>query len=245
MGEINMANRQCCDVDIRDYVTKKPWLFADFCNTTTAGFTGDAVYANKKGAKCIKFDNPLDGTIAMEFQVHPFKIYSMLSDGTIETTAVVAHKEIITAERGAGDKPKLTIAKGTPISGSVFVYAYGDFGGTALEVTVAGNEIDCTTEFEVGNKYEVAYLEEKTTGIKKISFNNKKLPKYYWAQMSTLDKNENGELVPVKLTCYKGTPVRNLDLQFSSDGDPATIRIELTCLEDENGDVLDMIEIAE
>lgn len=239
MGEINMANRQCCDVDIRDYVTKEPWLFADFCNTTTAGFTGDAVYATKKGAKCIKFDNPLDGTISMEFQVHPFKIYSMLSDGTIETSAIVAHREVITAN----DTNKLEVTEGTPDAGSVFVYAYGDFGGETVEVTVAGNEI--TGTFTNGTKYEVAYLETKTNGVKKISFNNKKVPKYYWAQMSTLDKNENGELVPVKLTCYKGTPVRNLDLQFSSDGDPATIKIELSCLEDENKDVLDMIEITE
>ena len=66
--DLNMANRQCCDLDIRDYKTKAPWMFADFCNTTTANISADAVYANKKGAKCIKFDNPLEGTITMEFQ---------------------------------------------------------------------------------------------------------------------------------------------------------------------------------
>ena len=54
--DINMANRQCCDLDIRDYKTKTPWMYADFCNTTTMGFSSDAVYANKKGQKCIKFE---------------------------------------------------------------------------------------------------------------------------------------------------------------------------------------------
>ena len=61
MADINMANRQCCDLDIRDYKTKQPWMYADFCNTTTMGFSSDPVYANKKGGKCIKFDNHLMG----------------------------------------------------------------------------------------------------------------------------------------------------------------------------------------
>lgn len=240
MAEINMANRQCCDVDIRDYVTKAPWLFADFCNTTTAGFSSDATYAMKKGAKCIAFDNPLEGTISMEFQVHPFKIYSMLSDGEIETEAVVAWREVVEAS----ETTKLTVTKGTPDEGTAFVFAEGDFGGTPIaSVTVTGKEISGT--FTIGTKYEVAYLETKKSGIKKVTFNNKKIPKYFWCQMSTLDKNENGELVPMRLTCYKGKPVRNLDLSFSSEGDPASIKIELTALEDANGDVLDMIELTD
>lgn len=238
MGEINMANRQCCDLDIRDYATKAPWMYADFCNTTTMGFSSDAVYAMKKGAKCIKFDNPLDGTIAMTFQVHPFRVYAMLSDGEIETSAVIAQKETVKAS----STTELTIT-GTPVSGTVFVYAEGDLGGTALTVTVADKKI--TGTFENGKSYEVAYLEEKTSGVKKVSFNNKKVPKYFYVQMSTLDKNEDGELVPVRITCYKGSPQRSLDLSFSSEGEPAEITITMDALVDENGDVLDMIEITE
>lgn len=238
MGEINMANRQCCDLDIRDYATKTPWMFADFCNTTTMGFSSDPVYAMKKGAKCIKFDNPLDGTISMTFQVHPFRVYALLSNGEIETTAIVAHKEVVTA----ASTTELTI-EGTPVAGTVFVYGEGDFGGTPLTITVAEGKI--TGTFESGKKYEVAYLENKTTGVKKVSFNDTKIPKYFWVQMSTLDKNEKGELVPVKLTAYKASPQRNLDLSFASEGDPAEITITMDALKDENGDVLDMIEITE
>lgn len=238
MGEINMANRQCCDLDIRDYKTKAPWMYADFCNTTTMGFSSDASYAMKKGAKCIKFDNPLDGTISMTFQVHPFRVYAMLSDGEIETSAVIAQKETVKAS----STTELTIT-GTPVSGTVFVYAEGDLGGTALTVTVADKKI--TGTFESGKSYEVAYLEEKTSGVKKVSFNNKKVPKYFYVQMSTLDKNEAGELVPVRITCYKGSPQRSLDLSFSSEGEPAEITITMDALVDENGDVLDMIEITE
>ena len=238
MADINMANRQCCDLDIRDYKTKAPWMFADYCNTTTMGFSSDAIYAMKKGAKCIKFDNPLDGTISMTFQVHPFRVYAMLSDGEIETSAVIAVKETITASGTEG----LTV-KGTPITGTVFVYAKGDFGGAPIEVTVEGSSISGT--FESGKSYEVGYLESKTSGVKKISFNNKKVPKYFYVQMSTVDKDENGDLVPMRITCYKGCPQRSLDLSFSSSGDPSEITITLDALTDENGDVLDMIEITD
>lgn len=238
MADINMANRQCCDLDIRDYKTKAPWMFADYCNTTTMGFSSDAVYAMKKGAKCIKFDNPIDGTISMTFQVHPFRVYAMLSDGEIETSAVIAVKETVKATSAN----ELAV-NGTPTAGTVFVYAEGDFGGTAIEGTFAEGKI--TGTFEENKSYEVGYLETKTKGVKKISFNNKKVPKYFYVQMSTVDKDENGELVPMRITCYKGCPQRSLDLSFSSSGDPSEITITMDALVDENGDVLDMIEITD
>lgn len=241
MADLNRANRQCCDLDIRDYATKKPWLFADFCNTTTAGFSSDAVYANKKGAKDIKFDNPLEGTITMNFQVHPFQIYALLSDGEIETTAVIARKESVAGEAGG----KLTLTN-TPIAGTV--YAKDPSKDTdIIEGSVTGKEFTATSTSDIttGTTYEVYYLEEKTTGVKKVTFNNKKVPKDFYIQMSTLDKNEKGEQVPMRITAYKASPQRNLDLSFSSDGDPAEIEITCDCLTNEDGDVLDIIEITE
>lgn len=237
-----MANRQCCDLDIRDYKTKAPWMNADFCNTTTMGFSSDAVFAMKKGAKAIKFDNPMDGTIGLEFQVHPFKIYSMLSDGEIETTAVIATKENVKAAEAG----KLTLTN-VPVAGTVFVYAEDDFGGTAIEGTVVDKAFTATTTDEITAEktYVVAYLEEKTTGVKKVAFNNKKIPKFFYVQMSTVDKDENGDLVPMRITGYKCSPQRSLELSFSSEGEPASVSITMDCMEDENGDVLDMIEITD
>ena len=237
MGDMNMANRQCCDLDIRNYDDKSPFLYADFCNTTTAGFSSDAVYAMKKGSKYIKFDNPLEGTMTMEFQVHPFKVYSLLSDGTIETSAIVSQKEEVKAEEAG----KLTI-KGTPDANSVFVM---DMDGNVLaDATVSAKVVSCTG-VKANTTYKVCYLETKTSGVKRVSFNNKKVPKYFWIQMSTLDKAEDGTLVPVRITAYKATPQRNLELSFSSEGEPASITLTIDCLEDKDGNVLDIIEIEE
>ena len=238
--DLNMANRQCCDVHILDYATKKPWMLVDFCNTTTAGFSADAVYANKKGAKDIKFDNPLEGTMKLNFQVHPFQIYALYSDGEIETSALIARRENV-AGKAEG---KLTLTN-TPKAGTV--YAVDPDTGKIIEGTVSDKEFTATTTSEIkeGTTYEVSYLEEKTAGVKKISFNNKKTPKDFFIQMETVDKDEKGNLVPVRITAYKASPNRTLDLSFSSDGDPAEIEIELSVLQNENGDVMDIIEITE
>lgn len=238
--ELNMANRQCCDVHILDYATMKPWMLVDFCNTTTAGFSADEVYANKKGAKDIKFDNPLEGTMKLNFQVHPFQIYALYSDGEIETSALIARRENVT---GAAEG-KLTLTN-TPKAGTV--YAVDPDTGKIIEGTVSEKEFTATTTSEIkeGTTYEVSYLEEKTAGVKKISFNNKKTPKDFFIQMETVDKDEKGNLVPVRITAYKASPNRTLDLSFSSDGDPAEIEIELSVLQNEDGDVMDIIEITE
>lgn len=238
--ELNMANRQCCDVHILDYATKKPWMLVDFCNTTTAGFSADAVYANKKGAKDIKFDNPLEGTMKLNFQVHPFQIYALYSDGEIETSALIARRENVTG----GTAGKLTL-KNTPKAGTV--YAVDPESGKIIDGTVSAKEFTAktTSDIKEGTTYEVSYLEEKAEGIKKISFNNKKTPKDFFIQMETVDKDEKGNLVPVRITAYKASPQRNLDLTFASDGDPAEIEISLDCLTDENGEVMDIIEITD
>ena len=238
--DLNMANRQCCDVHILDYATKKPWMLVDFCNTTTAGFSADAVYANKKGAKDIKFDNPLEGTMTMVFQVAPFQIYALYSDGEIETSALIARREnVVGAAEG-----KLTLTN-TPKAGTV--YAVDPDTGKIIEGTVSEKEFTATTASAIkqGTTYEVSYLEEKADGVKKVSFNNNKTPKDFFIQMETLDKNENGQLVPVRITAYKASPNRNLDLSFSSDGDPAEVTIEMSVLQDADGNVMDMIEITD
>ena len=166
----------------------------------------------------------------------------MLSDGEIETSAIIARKEKVKAI--AAGTLSLT---NTPVSGTVFVYAEDDFGGEAIEGTVVDKVFTATTEADIAidTSYVIGYLELKSEGVKKVSFNNKKIPKDFYIQMSTLDKNEQGELVPMRITAYKASPQRSLDLSFASEGDPAEITITCDCLTDENDDVLDMIEITD
>lgn len=246
MPELNKANRQVCDVDIRVLKTLAPFLFLDTANTTTAGLTGDAVYARAKGLRAIAFHNPLEGTMTVEAQVLPFRVYALFSDGTIESKGVQAvHKTIVATDS------TITIEEtsGTVRAGTVFVYPAGSFGdesaaiaGTFASGTFTPTE---TSAITTDAEYEVGYIVDRTTGVKKVSFNNKKVPKDYFITMNTVEKDEEGTLTPYIITAYKAAIERNLELSFSSEGDPASLTITFNLMADKDGNVMDIMEDTE
>lgn len=241
MPNPNKANRQVCDVNILNLKDMTPFLFLETANTTTAGISADSTYAMAKGSRRIAFANPLEGTMTIEAQVYPFKLYALLSDGTIDSTATFAeHKTIACVSEG---ELPLTVDNGTIVNNKVFAYPAGSFGeeSAAIEATYATNKL--TGSFVVGTKYEVGYIVTKTSGVKKVSFNNKKLPKDYYITMETVDKDEDGLLTAFRIVAYKATIQRNLELSFSSEGDAASISLTFDLMEDKNGNVLDFIEI--
>ena len=242
MPDLNRANRQCCDLDIRDFKTGAPVLFADFGNVTTAGFSSENVYAMKKGAKAIAFNNPLEGTISIEMQCHPLSIYALFSDGTIEKSGIIKKREVVKGSAGG----KLTLT-GTPKDGTVFVCKKGEWGKEVIDGSFSSPDFTATTTSEIvqDEYYEVGYLEEKSSGINKITINNNKLPKDLTISMETLDKDVEGNLVPFIINVYKATIQRNLELSFSSEGDPATLSVTFDALQDDEGNVMDFIEITE
>lgn len=242
MPELNKANRQVCDVDIRILKTMAPFLFFDTANTTTVGLSGDSVYAMKKGTRAIAFQNPIEGTMTIEAQVIPFKFYSLLSDGVVESTGLQAIKTTIKATEAG--KLAITATNGDIKSGSVFVYKVGEFGETAIEGTYADGVFTATvsSNIEADAEYEVGYIVTRTSGVKRVSFNNKKIPNDYYITMSTVDKDEDGVLTPFIITAYKASVQRNFELSFSSEGDPASMSITFDLMEDKNGNVLDMLE---
>ncbi len=246
MPDLNKANRQVCDVDIRILKTMAPFLNFDTANTTTAGLSSDSVYAMAKGSRKITFANPLEGTMTIEAQVYPFKLFALLSDGEVETTAAYADTQTIKATEAG--KLALTVENGTVTAGTVFVYpedAYGDetamIAGTyadgAFTATEAGDIVS-------GKSYKVGYIVNRT-GVKKIAFNNKKMPKDYFITMRTVDKDEDGLLTPFVMTAYKACIQRNFELSFSSEGDPASVTLTFDLMEDKDGNVFDMVELTD
>jgi hypothetical protein len=161
--------------------------------------------------------------MTIEAQVVPFKFYALLSDGTVETEAAYAKKETIKATTGGS----LAIANAK--AGSVFVFKTGEFGDTPIEGTYANGTFTATTASDIvaDTNYEVGYIVVKDTGVKKVSFNNKKIPNDYFITMSTLDKDEVGVLTPFIMIAYKASVQRDFELSFSSEGDPATITLTL------------------
>lgn len=246
MPELNKANRQVCDVDIRILKTMAPFLNFDTANTTTAGLSGDSVYAMAKGSRRIAFANPLEGTMSIEAQVYPFKFFSLLSDGEIETTAAYAASQTIEATEAG--KLAIEVKNGTITAGTVFVYPADAFGDEAS--MIAGTFADGTFtpteagDIAVGTSYKVGYIVNRT-GVKKITFNNKRLPKDYFITMTTVDKDEEGLLTPFVMTAYKASIQRNFELSFSSEGDPASVTLTFDLMEDKDGNIFDMVELTE
>jgi len=168
----NKANRQVCDVDIRDLKTKEPFMYFDTANTTTQSLTGESVNAMARGAKRISFQNPLDGTATIVAQIMPIKFYAMMSNGEIESDGIYADKKVIKCET-AGE---LTVPAGT-VTDSVFVYPTDEFANDELLIkgTVSGTKFTAA-ELTVGEEFEVGYIVKRTGGVAKVSFNNKKAP---------------------------------------------------------------------
>lgn len=246
MPDLNKANRQVCDVDIRILKTKAPFLKFDTANTTTAGLSSDSAYAMAKGSRKIAFQNPLQGTMSIEAQVYPFKFFALLSDGEIETNAAYADSQIVSAISD-GSIAVSGGANGTIQAGSVFVYPVGSFGDESALIagTYSSGTFTATNSADItaGSRYEVGYIVTRSSGVKKITFNNKKLPKDYFITMKTVDKDEDGLLTPFVMTAYKATIQRSFDLSFSSEGDPASVTLNFDLMEDKDGNILDMIEL--
>ena len=241
MPELNKANRQVCDVDIRDLKTKAPFLAFDTANTTTAGLSGDSVYAMAKGSRRIAFPNPIEGTMTIEAQVYPFKFFSLFSDGVIENNAIYAEKKTV---RALADGAININENGTIQTGTVFVYPVGKFGDESSQITgTYANNTFTSSSITQNTEYEIGYLVSMVGGVKRISFNNKKLPKDFFVTMKTVDKDEEGVLTPFVITAYKATAQRTFEVSFSSEGDPATVTLTFDLMEDKDGNILDMVEI--
>lgn len=231
MPELNRANRQVCDVDIRILKTMKPFLKFDTANTTTAGLSSDSVYAMAKGSRRIAFPNPMEGSLSIEAQVYPFKFFALLSNGDIATDAAYAATQTVTASEAG--KLSITLPEGgSVIAGTVFVYPKDSFGDESalIDGTWAENafEASAAEKIAVDAEYTIGYVVNRTSGVKRISFNNKNLPQDYYITMETLDKDEQGMFTPFLMTAYKATIQRSFELSFNSEGDPASVTLTLT-----------------
>lgn len=245
MPELYKANRQVCDVDIRFLKNMKPFLDFVKANTTTVSLSGEMVYARAKGTNAIPFQDPIQGTLTVEAQVYPFKLFSAFSDGEIVADAVYAETETYVA--AADGSLTLNTHGGTIGAGTVFVYpedSYGD-DNALIAGTYASGTFTATTPAEIksGSKYKAAFLVTKSSGVKRVVFSNAKMPPDFYITMKTVDKDELGQFAPFLITAYKAAIQRNFELSFSSEGDPASVTMTFDLLEDKDGNVLDMVEL--
>lgn len=237
----NFANREVCNAIFRNYATKKPVLYVDYANTTTTEVTGESVsaYGGWGHPKRVMFNGERGGTIAFEFQVHPFQLFALMSGADAVDNATYCKREVVEAKENGvlelGNEPA-----------TVNVFEYDDDCGKDMGATAQLSGKNVTVEgVESGKKYIVYYEMNAQGGVQKLAITGKTFPKALAIDADTIYKAEDDSVIPMILRVYKCQPQSQFTLTHSNTGDPGTITLTCDLMEDENGNMLDLIAIEE
>lgn len=232
----NFANREVADLMLVDYSTKKLFLNVDWANVTSTSFEGDRVFATGgQGApNRVQFDGSRTGTLTIEAQVYPVKVFQMLSGNDLGTTANFLKREKVTA----ADTTKLKVSAEIA-STAVQVFKADDDMGTEITTTGAtGKEVTCTVES--GVEY-IVYYYAKQAAAQVVHLDSRHFPKAYRVEGSIPYKTENDDIIEAHPIWYKAAPQAGFELSWQNTGDPVSLTMTFDVLADENGDMFSLI----
>lgn len=232
----NFANREVADLMLVDYSTKKLFLNVDWANVTSTSFEGDRVFATGgQGApNRVQFDGSRTGTLTIEAQVYPVKVFQMLSGNDLGTTANFLKREKVTA----ADTTKLEVSAEIA-STAVQVFKADDDLGTEITTTSAtGKEVTCTVES--GVEY-IVYYYAKQAAAQVVHLDSRHFPKAYRVEGSIPYKTENDDIIEAHPIWYKAAPQAGFELSWQNTGDPVSLTMTFDVLADENGDMFSLI----
>ena len=233
----NFANREVADLMLVDYSTKKLFLNVDWANVTSTSFEADRVFATGgQGApNRVQFDGSRTGTLTIEAQVYPVKVFQMLSGNELGTTANFLKREKITAS----EANKLTLSTEAG-SNSVQVFKADDDMGTEITCTVSGKEITATSGIEADNEY-IVYYYAKVANAQVVHVDSKHFPKAYSVEGSIPYKTEDDTIIEAHPIWYKAAPQGGFELSWQNTGDPVSLTMTFDVLADADSNVFDMI----
>lgn len=232
----NFANREVADLMLVDYSTKKLFLNVDWANVTSTSFEGDRVFATGgQGApNRVQFDGSRTGTLTIEAQVYPVKVFQMLSGNDLGTTANFLKREKVTA----ADTTKLEVSAEIA-STAVQVFKADDDLGTEITTTgTTGKEVTCTVES--GVEY-IVYYYAKQAAAQVVHLDSRHFPKAYRVEGSIPYKTENDDIIEAHPIWYKAAPQAGFELSWQNTGDPVSLTMTFDVLADENGDMFSLI----
>lgn len=234
----NIVNREVAELTFVDYSTKKPFLFLDYANTTSYDLTGESVFAygGQGHPARVSFTGERGGTLTIETQIQPFKLYEMITGGTMSDSGSFMKREVLTAGEGGTVTPS-----GTPTGSISFFMADDDMGE---EISYELNGSTYTLSGVSANDEVVAYYIAALTGtVKRINIKNTSFPRAFTVYGETIYKTEDDEILPMKLIYYKLQPQASISVSMANTGDPATLTITCDLMVDSDGNLMDMIEI--
>lgn len=232
----NFANREVADLMLVDYSTKKLFLNVDWANVTSTSFEGDRVFATGgQGApNRVQFDGSRTGTLTIEAQVYPVKVFQMLSGNDLGTIANFLKREKVTA----ADTTKLEVSAEIA-STAVQVFKADDDLGTEITTTGAtGKEVTCTVKS--GVEY-IVYYYAKQAAAQVVHLDSRHFPKAYRVEGSIPYKTESDDIIEAHPIWYKAAPQAGFELSWQNTGDPVSLTMTFDVLADENGDMFSLI----
>lgn len=233
------ASRDCGTTVLTNLATGKVALNIDYANSFTLNITSDTTPANKRGKRAIIFQNPMEGTAALEIQVYPFELYQIFGDGTIGEGGDFVHAESVKCKTD-GELEIPSTAK------LVSAFTKGNVGDedNMIEGTAASGKFIATTsaDIEVGKTYDIVYT---AVGGKTVAINDNLQMPDFKLDTDILTKNEKGVWKMEHITCYKATAQRNIELAYAAEGDPATLTITFDLLNDEDENFVELMTPAE
>lgn len=237
MAGKSFANREVVDLMFVEYSTKKPFMNFELANTTGYDLEGDTVFAygGQGHPKRVSFSGNRSGTFRVETQMQTMKLYEMITGADVKEDAQFLQREVVKATEAG----KLTVTK-EPVAGSIYIYAANDDCGTALEGATAATTEVSATGVANGSEYVVYYL-TKLTGVQRLNISTRSFPRAFTIYGETYEKTEDDEIVPYKVIAYKAVPQSQFSVDFSNDGDPASLSITFDLLADSEDNVLDLI----
>lgn len=231
-----MANREVCDLIFLNYLTKTPFLFLDYANTTTTELTGETVYAygGKGHPRRVGFDGEKGGTLTIETQMQSFKLWQLITGGEVTKTAKYYVRKVLPVSGTSITLPE------EAEEDSVIVFKIDDDCGTPVESSAEGTTV--TVESMSGQSQAIVYyMRSVTDRVQTINIKSTTFPSDFIVYGDTIMKSESGEILPYRMTAYKCHPQSQISLAFSNNGDPGTITITCDLLADENDNIIDLI----
>lgn len=232
---VNFANREVANLMISEYSTKKQFLYVDWANVSSTSFEAERVFATGgQGApNRVQFDSQRTGTLTVEAQVYPAKVFQMLSGNDMATAADVLKRERLTATAEG-----LTLAE-TPVGTSVQVFAADDDCGTPIEASLA-DKIVTGDEITEDNDYIVYYFTNVTDAMV-IKFDANHFPRAYRVEAEVPFKREDDVIVQSRHIWYKCAPQGAFELSWQNTGDPASITLTFDVMADDQLRIYDQV----
>lgn len=247
MGK-QFANRDVSNLAIYDISsgTPVPYAFIDYANVSAIDMTGETVYAygGQGHPKKVSFTGDRGGTLRVESQLGDGLLYSMLTGAELENSAKIVKRATATtsaqntfaigSDYVAGTKITAFPASddlGTPYDGTYAV------NGTTVTFTksATGSDIAASTDIVV------YYTGAINANVKRLNLTSTTFPKAVRICASTWDKDESGNIIDQHMVVYKAVPQPNFTISNQNTGDPGTITITYDILEDESGNMLDLL----